>query len=289
MNNKIRNRYLETIGVLVIIFALVRCVFPHVADNHHGADNQTASIADSTAISSDSTIMESTKVESAQTESVITDNTITEDVADESITTVAPTVSYVKDGEKYRRIRSVSNYAKAFPDSNHVQIVAATKWGVKPVKNRADAEKRKNELVYVGGSPSYKIAKLDASIPYLVPHAALLLDDIGRNFQDSLQVKGVPLHRIVVTSVLRTEDDVTKLRRSNKNATEQSCHLYGTTFDINYNLYSRAVEPNSNQREDVGDVRLKQILSEVLNDLRLQGRCYIKYEVKQPCFHITVR
>jgi hypothetical protein len=30
-------------------------------------------------------------------------------------------------------------------------------------------------------------------------------------------------------------------------------------------------------------------LAEVLNDMRKQGRCYIKYEVKQSCFHITTR
>ncbi len=111
----------------------------------------------------------------------------------------------------------------------------------------------------------------------------MLLQDIGRTFMDSLQVKGLPLHRIVVTSVLRTEEDVTRLRRSNHNATEQSCHLYGTTFDINYNLY------NPVGSKSAPDDKLKFVLSEVLDDLRQQGRCYIKYEVRQPCFHITVR
>jgi hypothetical protein len=27
----------------------------------------------------------------------------------------------------------------------------------------------------------------------------------------------------------------------------------------------------------------------VLRDMRQQGRCYIKYEVKQGCFHMTAR
>ena len=116
-----------------------------------------------------------------------------------------------------------------------------------------------------------------------MPRASVLLQDIGRLFFDSLQVKGLPLHRIVVSSVLRTEEDVARLRRSNHNATEQSCHLYGTTFDINYNIYSAVTS-----RETPSD-KLKFVLSEVLNDLRKQGRCYIKYEVRQPCFHITVR
>ena len=34
--------------------------------------------------------------------------------------------------------------------------------------------------------------------------------------------------------------------------------------------------------------KLNATVSEVLNDIRLQKRCYVKYEVKQGCFHITV-
>ena len=179
-------------------------------------------------------------------------------------------------------IRSVANYQKAFPDSQAVQIVAANKWGVRPVKNRDDAEQRKTELVYVGESPYYHVDRLSSSIPYLVPRAALLLQDIGQAFYDSLYVKGVPFNQLIVTSVLRTMDDVSRLQRHNGNATENSCHLYGTTFDICYNRYepvARAV------RNDT----LKWVLSEVLRDKRNEGRCYIKYEVKQGCFHMTVR
>ena len=86
----------------------------------------------------------------------------------------------------------------------------------------------------------------------------------------------------MVTSVLRTKEDVEKLRRYNHNATENSCHLYGTTFDIAYNKYSPITR-------SVRDDTLKWVLSEVLKDLRKQGRCHIKYEKRQGCFHITVR
>ena len=34
---------------------------------------------------------------------------------------------------------------------------------------------------------------------------------------------------------------------------------------------------------------LKAVLGEVLRDLKKQGRCYVKHEVKQACFHITAR
>ena len=180
------------------------------------------------------------------------------------------------------KIRSVSSYAEAFPDTNAVQLVAAQKWGVSPVKNREDAESRKRELVFVGSNPYFHVDPLYSSIPYLVPRAAVLLQDIGQAFFDSLYVKGVPMHKIIVTSVLRSQEDVAKLRRRNGNATENSCHLYGTTFDICYNRYHPI------DREVRNDT-LKWVLSEVLRDIRRDQRAYIKYEVKQGCFHMTVR
>ena len=166
------------------------------------------------------------------------------------------------------RIWSVPSYKAAFPDSQSVQIVAAQKWGVKPVRNREDAEARKQELVYVGVSPYF--------------HVDRLLQDIGQAFFDSLYQKGVPMQQLIVTSLLRSMEDVSRLQRHNPNATENSCHLYGTTFDICYNRYQPVERP-------VRDDTLKWILSEVLRDQRELGRCYIKYEVKQGCFHMTVR
>ena len=167
------------------------------------------------------------------------------------------------NAEKKHRILSVPNYKMAFPDSQSVQIVAANKWGVKPVKNREDAEARKKELVYVGESPYYHVDRLNSSIPYLVPRAAMLLQDIGQAFYDSLYMKGVPLNQLIVTSVLRTKEDVARLQRHNNR----------------YHAIGREV------RNDT----LKWVLSEVLRDIRQQDRAYIKYEVKQGCFHMTVR
>lgn len=195
----------------------------------------------------------------------------------------------VRTDEERHPIYSVPSYKESFPDSNDVQLAMASKWGVPPVKNREDAEARKRELVYIGSNPYYYVDELSSSIPYLVPRAALLLQDIGRNFYDSLQVKGVPLHKIIVTSVLRSREDVARLRQRNGNATENSCHLYGTTFDICYNRYKTVEDPAGPQRRQVRNDTLKWVLAEVLRDMRLNERCYIKYEVKQGCFHMTVR
>jgi hypothetical protein len=188
------------------------------------------------------------------------------------------------------RVMGVHSYEECFPDLQEVQIVAAQRWGVRPVRNREEAERRKQDLVYVGANPNFCIDRaMRQSIPYLVPRASDLLQKIGRNFIDSLYIKDVPVHRIIVSSVLRTEDDVARLRRVNGNASEQSCHRYGTTFDITYVRFDPVHHANGAPCEYVSDAILKPILSEVLRDLRQQGLCYVKHERKQSCFHITVR
>lgn len=206
----------------------------------------------------------------------------------DNIATNAAGPVYKKDGKPHP-IYSVTSYDECFPDLQDVQIVSAQRLGVSPVRDRKEAESRKKELVYVGMSPFYIIDKgMSSSIPYLIPRAAVLLNDIAHNFVDSLFVKGVPLHKIIVTSVLRTEHDVANLRRKNPNASEQSCHRHGTTFDICYNRYQTVAPPGETRREVSNDT-LKWILSEVLRDQRETGRCHIKHEVKQSCFHITVK
>lgn len=187
-------------------------------------------------------------------------------------------------------IYSVYSFRRCFPDLQNVHVVSAQKWGVTPVRDRAEAERRKDELVYVGSNPFYVIDKnMNRSIPYLVPRASELLQRISRNFLDSLAIKDIPLHMLIVTSVLRTDEDVRKLRRYNSNASAESCHRYGTTFDIAYNRYVTVQHPDSVARRAVRNDSLKWVLSEVLRDIREEKLCYIKYEVRQGCFHITVR
>lgn len=190
---------------------------------------------------------------------------------------------------KHHRIYSVQDFGRAFPDSNQTHLETAVRLGVKPVKDRAQAEANKKELVFVASSPYFYVRKLSNSIPYLVPRAAVLLEHIGRTFQDSLSIKGIPLNTIMVTSLLRTEDDVERLRRHNGNASPNSCHRYGTTFDIAYNKYKMVQDPALPKVRPVRDDTLKYVLSEVLDDARKQGLCYVKYEKQQGCYHITVR
>ena len=181
------------------------------------------------------------------------------------------------------------NFTKEFNDLNEVQLAVAQAIGVPPVENRDDAEQMKQRLVEIKDNDLYSVDELTHSIPFLIPSAAELLDRIGRNFQDSLAAKGLNPHTLVVTSVLRTEEDVRKLRQGNINASENSTHRYGTTFDLSYWHYVKVPELRERPYADVPPEYLRATLSQVLKDLHDEGACYVKYEKKQTCFHITVR
>ena len=294
-----KNNYLAAFAAVVCLLALVRCIHPQIAQP---AQQETAAVEEERVEEAVKTVEMDKKAENGKNaEAGITADaektTETEKVTapqEKEVTpvvekSVAPSKFLLADGSVVKHpIYSVPRYLEAFPDSQPVQERAAVRWGVSPVNNRSDAESRKKELVYMGASPYYHVDVLHRSVPYLVPRAAVLLNDIGRAYYDSLQIKGIPLHQFIVTSVLRTKEDVRKLRNYNGNATENSCHLYGTTFDICYNRY-KTIQPPGEKRRMVQNDTLKWILSEVLNQMRLQGRCYIKYEVKQSCFHITTR
>ena len=270
-----KNRYLQGFLVVVLLLALVRVIFPSVAEPRLTARSD----------GKDSTAIDSLRGDLMASAGAQDELSVTPDTASDG----SFSIFFDKNGKEVKhRIFSVPHFGNTFPDQQDVQIVAASRHGVAPVQNREEAEHSKGKLVYVGSNPFFYVDKLNNSIPYLVPRASVLLQDIGRAYFDSLQIKGIPLHKIIVTSILRTKDDVSKLRTRNGNATENSCHLYGTTFDVCYNRYKQ-IQTEKQPRRQVQDDTLKWVFSEVLRDFRENNRCYIKYEVKQGCFHITVR
>ena len=293
-----KNRFLLGFVVVVCVLALVRLISPGVAEPRTSVVD--LSVADSLATDSvDQLAMaEEDKEEENKAANEIAETS--DDLAQEAAGTGSetdaaadssntPSIFFDKNGKEVKhRIFSVPHFGNTFPDQQDVQILAANKHGVNPVQNREEAEHSKGKLVYVGSNPFFYVDKLNNSIPYLVPRASVLLQDIGRAYFDSLQIKGIPLHKIIVTSILRTKDDVAKLRTRNGNATENSCHLYGTTFDVCYNRYKQ-IQTRQQPRRQVQNDTLKWVLSEVLRDMRNRNRCLIKYEVKQGCFHITVK
>ncbi len=188
-----------------------------------------------------------------------------------------------------RNIRGVSNFGRTFGDLNQKQLNVAQAIGIRPIASRREAEKMTKSLRQIESNRLYAIDSLTHSIPYLIPGAASLLDTIGQNFLDSLDSKGLNPNRIIVTSVLRTGNDVKRLRRRNTNASANSTHAYGTTFDVSWKRFEKIEDPDGRPMQDVGADTLKLVLAEVLRDLRQAGKCYVKYEIRQACFHITTR
>lgn len=176
-----------------------------------------------------------------------------------------------------------NKYERSFNDLQDKQKAAALKNGVEPIKSRAEIENNfkqyRRKLVHIETNDKYIVRELSHSAPYVVPKVAELLDDLADKFQERTQSRT----RFVVTSVLRTEEDIRKLRQVNGNASTNSCHCNATTIDISYVRFGvDKVRPR-----DLYELRLA--IAEVLYDLRKEGRCYVKIERKQYCYHITVR
>ena len=188
-----------------------------------------------------------------------------------------------------RNIKGVISYKRSFGDLNDTHMAAAKRIGIKPLKDREAAEKLGGKVMEIKDNDFYQVDSWTHSIPFLVPKASALLDSIGANFLDSLENKGLNPNQVIVTSVLRTQDDVKKLRRVNGNASANSVHMFGTTFDISYKRFYKVEDPDGRPMQDVRADTLKLVLSEVLRDLKKKDMCYVKYELKQGCFHITAR
>ena len=188
-----------------------------------------------------------------------------------------------------RNIRGVVSYKRSFPDLNDNHLEVAKTVGIRPLEDREEAESMKEKLTHITDNEFYVVDSLTHSIPYLVPRASALLDTIGSNFLDSLAAKGLNPNQVIVTSVLRTQSDVKRLRRRNGNASANSAHCFGATFDVSWKRFKKVEDEDGRPLQDVGSDTLKLVLSEVLRDLRQAEKCYIKYELKQGCFHITAR
>lgn len=174
--------------------------------------------------------------------------------------------------------------SETFNDSNHVQLAAAETMGITPITDMSSAWNLSKPLVLIASCEEYYLDELTHSFPFLVPEAAKLLKDIGARFNRLLWERGKSKYRIKATSVLRTPETIRSLMKRNKNAVAVSTHQYGTTFDISYSKFIRDAVENPRTFEN-----LSSLLAEVMKEMQDQKRCYVKFESKQSCFHITVR
>lgn len=176
------------------------------------------------------------------------------------------------------------SYAKLFADLNDDHIATAKKVGLATIPQVRNQVRKSMGLVEVVDNEYLVVDDLNFSVPYLVKGAHKQLNRIAKAFADSLKAKDLLDYKLVVSSLLRTEEDVNRLRRSgNPNASDNSAHCYGTTFDITYTRYFREDESESFMQP----YELTKVLGEVLLAEKKAGRILVKYEKKEHCFHIT--
>lgn len=179
-------------------------------------------------------------------------------------------------------VNNIGPLRQVFNDSNRYHYAYAERIGIRPITSLSSAYYTNRPIVKITSNKYYTVDTLKHSLPYLVPEAAKLLEDIGKNFIDSLHARGGDGYRIRVTSLLRTPHTVKRLRRVNRNATDSSTHQFGTTFDLTYTRFDCL-----DSTRVINDGDLKNLLAEVLYDLRSKQRCLVKFERRSPCFHIT--
>ena len=176
------------------------------------------------------------------------------------------------------------NLRKEFRDSNYRHYEAGERLGIEPIHNDSSFRAIKKPLIRMTSNKLFVVDPMTHAYPYLIPEARDLLNEITKRFHDSLMARGGGDYRPRVTSMLRTSGTIQKLRRVNRASVDSSSHRFGTTFDISYTRFAWGGDDSQPRRTQED---LKNLLGEVLYDLRQEGRCLVIFERRPGCFHIT--
>ena len=139
-------------------------------------------------------------------------------------------------------------------------------------------------LKHISSNKYFHIDSMTHSKPLLTKQGKNILHTIASDFQKSLEAKGYKKKKIVITSMTRSAESQKQLSKNNINATSQSAHLYGSTFDISYRRFK---DVSNSAGKDPNHKTLVQTLEETLIKLKKKGDLVGIKEYKQPCFHIT--
>jgi hypothetical protein len=184
----------------------------------------------------------------------------------------------VKSSETAKSRIAVTTYRSTIknnPYSRHIEVGKALSG--KPFEKASELELayKKREIVKVGNSRGVIIDKLTHSKPFLNKHAALLLEEIGREFYK--QTGG---ESIVITSLTRPIENQSQLVRSNINASPNiSSHSYGVSFDIAYTRFNKDMQYSHNSHKTI---------EEILTKMQSEKKILVIREKQSACYHITV-
>lgn len=175
-----------------------------------------------------------------------------------------------------RKNASCKNCDQYFNDNVKTHELALKTGVIKPQKELSDLDKLKDKgvLVELKTNDGYIISELDFSKPYVLPKVKLFLNELVQNYKSELG--DLNYVRFEITSATRSKRSVSQLMGKNVNAVTNSAHLKGKTIDISYIRFGT----NTTQLN---------ALVKALKKMREDKMCYVKYEVAEGCFHITVR
>lgn len=209
---------------------------------------------------------------------------------------------------KLRKVPNLSRQEKAslLRDVNAIQIARARQLGI-PRGASVEPLTQTGRLVEIADTTPYWIVReLTYSEPFVTPSAEAMLIEIGKRFHARLDSLGIPRYRLDITSVLRTPEKQSALRRANSNASRiESAHEFGTTVDIAYRRYAPPAQDSignipldaaarllaDSVMVDVGRRRaaeLQAVLGRVMRDMQREGLLMVRMEKSQTVYHITV-
>lgn len=159
--------------------------------------------------------------------------------------------------------------------------------GIGKCNNAGDMLKRvlTGKLSRVRSCRSYKIENMEFSHPYLARESKKLLNEIARQFRKKVRKDGLMGSRFIITSMIRTSENINDLGRTNINASENSPHLNGNAFDITYArfLFRKLYITECDKWY------MKEALAQVIWQLKKEKKCWATYERQQGCFHVVSR
>jgi hypothetical protein len=198
--------------------------------------------------------------------------------------------------------------------NDHLQ--AAVRFGTPAVRDEAQIQSylQAGRLLALENTPDtlFYYYNVPRGLRFLTPGAALGLERIGARFQEILRERAgerpaPPPVKFAISSMLRPTAYQTNLRGRNANASLNSSHSHGVSFDIFYDEYyvrlpgalASLAEPEARVQEALrarlgfllgASLRrqFRSALTETLLQLQDEGLLYAILEKNQRCYHVTI-
>ncbi len=179
---------------------------------------------------------------------------------------------------------------KKFNNGYHLRVakqkgIKETVCSVQEIEENPERKAELSSLKKLRSNHYFSLQRLIHSLPYAQPDVHDFLDELGSRFSETLRKKNIAKYKFYVTSVLRTEKSQKKLTKVNINATRnESAHLYGRTIDIAKTQFWDVREEKIIYSPNLGTLLTRELLA-----MQDEGLCYVLFETKNHCLHITVR